>query len=188
MLLSTELTHPFPDPPASPYLNRLGSSSLTPAVQGQLWTGLKVTKTLRGGLDPFSKGSEQPGGRTEGGMGRSWTSVLNLLGKYREESWVPRSDCTGTGRHIKTDLGEMHASACDASCSILTMLLALGWTKIHGHCVLGNFWLRIYLRIYPGGTVGTDCAKTVCSVSLTTRSYCRTAFVLGLPLPEGYGT
>lgn len=79
----------------------------------------------------------------------------------------------------------MHAPACDTCCSTLTMLLALGWTEIHGHSVLGKMWLRIYPRVYPGGTLGTVCAKTVCSESLTACSYGRTAFVLSfLPFQE----
>lgn len=74
VLQSIELTDPFPEPPASPLPDRLGSSSLTLAVQGQLWAGLKVTKKPLAGLDPLSTGSEQPGeGRGPFCMGRSWT-------------------------------------------------------------------------------------------------------------------
>lgn len=62
------------------------------------------------------------------------------------------------------------------------MLLALGWTEIHGHSVLGKIWLRIYLRVYPGGTLGTACAKPICSVNLTACSYGRTAFVFSFSL------
>lgn len=159
MLQSTELIHPFPDPPASPYPDRLGSSSLTATVQGQLWTGLKVTKTLKEGLDPLSTNSEQP----EGEQKEGWEG----LGLYTEPSRKVQGGVLGTNDLIALVLGgtstliwgKCMQPVCDACCSTLTMLLALAWTEIHGHCVLGNFWLRVDFRIYPGGTLRTVCAS-----------------------------
>lgn len=71
VLQNAELTQLSTDPPATP-IDRSGSSSLTPAVRRQLWTGGQVPKTLLG-LDPLATGSEQPGGGTEPfRVGRTW--------------------------------------------------------------------------------------------------------------------
>lgn len=106
-------------------------------------------------------------------------SIWEGLGFFTEPSRKVQGGVLGTndlialalGGTSRLILGERMQPACDACCCTLTMLLALGWTEIRGHCVLGKIWLRIYLRIYPGGTLGIVCAKTVCSVSLTACSY-----------------